>query len=45
MHVVNVSPSCREAVTAVALAPDDAAAWSVAKDGTIFQLDVETQKR
>ncbi|KAK9867799.1 hypothetical protein WJX84_000811 [Apatococcus fuscideae] len=35
----------REAVTAVALAPDDAAAWSVAKDGTIFQLDVETQKR
>ena len=42
---ISKAAACREAVTAVALAPDDTAAWSVAKDGSIFQLDIESLKR
>lgn len=35
----------RQSVTALALAADDCTAFSVSKDGSIVQLDVETCKR
>ena len=37
--------SRRQSVTGLALSADDRTAYSVAKDGSVFQLDVETFKR
>ena len=42
--VANMLPVFRQPVTAVALAADDSAVYSVCKNGTIAHIDTETGK-
>ena len=45
LALTTLSWVCRQSVTGLALSVDDRTAYSVAKDGSVFQLDVETLRR